>query len=68
LNPYLCGKQAKEGREMHKILAGKHEGKRPLGRHGCRLEGNIKMDVAETGWEAWSGFIWLMTGYSHRPL
>ena len=53
---------------MHKILAGKHEGKRPLGRHGCRLEGNIKMDVAETGWEAWSGFIWLMTGYSHRPL
>jgi len=50
------------------MLARKHEGTRPLGRHGCRLEDNIKMNVRETGWEAWGGFIWLMTGCSHRLL
>ena len=31
--------------------------KRPLGRPGCRREGNIKTDLQETGWEACAGFI-----------
>ena len=38
-----------EGRGVHKILVGKPEGKRPLGRPRRRWEGNIKMDLKETG-------------------
>ena len=34
---------------MHKVLVGKLEGKRPLGRPRCRLEDNIKMDLEEVG-------------------
>ena len=34
---------------MHKILVGKPEGKRPLGRRRRRLEENIKMDLQEVG-------------------
>jgi hypothetical protein len=32
-----------------RILIGKPEGKRPLGRLRCRLENDIKMDLRETG-------------------
>ena len=38
-----------EGRGVHKVLVGKPEGKRPLGRPRCRLEDNIKMDLQEVG-------------------
>ena len=38
-----------EGRGVHKVLAGKPEGKRPLGRPRCRWEDNIKMDLQEVG-------------------
>jgi hypothetical protein len=31
-------------------LVGKPDGKRPLGRLGCRWEDNIKMDLQEVGW------------------
>ena len=34
---------------MHRVLVGKPEGKRPLGRPRCRWEGNIKMDFQEVG-------------------
>ena len=34
---------------MHKILVGKPEGKRPLGRPRRRWEGNIKIDLQEVG-------------------
>ena len=34
---------------MHKILVGKPEGKRQLGRPRHRLEDNIKMDLEEVG-------------------
>ena len=34
-----------EGRGVHKVLVGKTEGKRPLGRPICRWEDNIKMDL-----------------------
>ena len=34
---------------MHKVLVGKPEGKRPLGRPRRRLEDNIKMDLQEVG-------------------
>ena len=38
-----------EGRVGHKILVGKPEGKRPLGRPRRRWEYNIKMDLQEVG-------------------
>jgi len=38
-----------EGRGVHKVLVGKPEGKRPLGRPRCRWEDNIKMDLQESG-------------------
>ena len=34
---------------MHRILVGKPEGKRPLGRPRRRWEDNIKMDLREVG-------------------
>jgi hypothetical protein len=34
---------------VHRVLVGKPEGKRPLGIHRCRWEGNIKMDLQEVG-------------------
>jgi hypothetical protein len=36
-------------RSAYKILVGKPEGKRPLRRHRCRWEDNIKMDLGEVG-------------------
>ena len=38
-----------EGRGVHKVLVGKPEGKRPLGRPSRRWEDNIKMDLEEVG-------------------
>ena len=36
-------------REVHRVLVGKPEGKRPLGRPRRRWEDNIKMDLQEVG-------------------
>ena len=38
-----------EGRGVHRVLVGKPEGKRPLGRPRRRWEDNIKMDLQELG-------------------
>ena len=38
-----------EGRGMHKVLVGKPERKRPLGRPRRRWKDNIKMDLQEVG-------------------
>jgi hypothetical protein len=38
-----------EGRGVHRVLLGKPEGKRPLGRPRRRWEYNIKMDLQEMG-------------------
>ena len=38
-----------EGRGVHKVLVGKPEGKRPVGRPRRRWEDNIKMDLEEVG-------------------
>jgi hypothetical protein len=40
-----------EMRNAYKILVGKPEGKRSLGRCQRRQEANIKMDLKETGYE-----------------
>ena len=38
-----------EGRGVHRVLVGKSEGKRPMGRPRRRWEDNIKMDLREVG-------------------
>ena len=38
-----------QGRGVYKVLVGKPEGKRPLGRPRRRWEDNIKMDLQEVG-------------------
>jgi len=38
-----------ERRGVYRVLVGKLEGKRPLGRHRLRWEYNIKMDLQEVG-------------------
>jgi hypothetical protein len=48
-----------EGRGAYRVLAGRPEGRRPLGRPRHRWEDNIKMDLQEVGWGAWTGLIWL---------
>ena len=38
-----------ERRGVYRVLVGKPEGKRPMGRPTCRLEDNIKVDLQEVG-------------------
>ena len=38
-----------EDRVVYRMLVGKPEGRRPLGRPGRRWEDNIKMDLQEVG-------------------
>jgi hypothetical protein len=39
-----------EDRKVHKVLVGKSEGKRPLGRPRHRWEDGIRMDLRKIGW------------------
>ena len=39
-----------EGRGVYRVLVGKPEGKRPLGKLRCRWEDNIEMDLQEVRW------------------
>ena len=38
-----------QGRGVYRVLVGKPEGKRPMGRPRCRWEDNIMMDLKEVG-------------------
>jgi hypothetical protein len=49
--------RVEEGRGAYRILVGIPEGMRLLRTPRRRLEDNIKMDVQEVGWGAWSGLI-----------
>jgi hypothetical protein len=40
-----------ETRNAYRILVGKPEGKRPLGRPRRRWVDNLKMDLGEIGWD-----------------
>ena len=42
-----------EGRVVHRVLVGKPEGKRPLGRPRRRWEDKIKKDLQEVGGSCW---------------
>jgi hypothetical protein len=53
-----------EERKVYKVLVGKAEGKRPLGRPRRRWEDGIRMDLREIGLGMWIGFDWLRTGTS----
>ena len=45
---------------MYRVLVGKPEGKRPLGRPRRKWEYNIKMDLEEVGYGVCTGLIWLI--------
>jgi hypothetical protein len=45
-----------EERKLYKVLVGKPEGKRPLGRPRRRWEDGIRMDLREI---AWRGVDWI---------
>jgi hypothetical protein len=45
-----------EKSNAYRILVGKPEGKRTLGRQRCRWVDNIKMDLIEIGW---GGMDWI---------
>ena len=67
-----------EGRGVHRVLLGKPEGKRPLGRPRRRWEDNIKMDLQEVGghygdwmelaqdWERWRALVNTVTNVRVR--
>jgi hypothetical protein len=54
-----------EKRNACRILVGKPEGKRPLGRPRRRWVDNIKIDLREIRWD---GLIWLRIGTSRGLL
>jgi hypothetical protein len=49
-------------RVSYRILMGRHEGRRPLGRPNNRWEDNIKMGLQEVGGRTWNRLIWLRIG------
>jgi hypothetical protein len=51
---WTCGTHG-EGRGAYRVLVGRTEGKRPLGRPRRRWEENFKMDLGEIGidWANW---------------
>jgi len=51
-----------EGRGVHRVLVGKPEGKRPLGRPRHRLEDDINMDLQKVGGGLGTGWSWLRIG------
>jgi transposase len=55
-----------EKRNAYRIVVGKQEGKRQLGRPRCRWVDNIKMHLRDMGWDGvdWIGLIWLRIGTS----
>jgi len=57
-----------ERRGVYRVLVGKPEGKRPLGKPRRRWVGNIKMDLQNVQCEAWTGSMWLRIGTGCRHL
>ena len=51
-----------EGRGVYRVLVGKPEGKRPLGRPRRRSENNMKMDLQEVRGGLRTGWSWLRIG------
>jgi hypothetical protein len=51
-----------ERRDAYRVLVGKREERRPLGRPRRRWKDNIKMYLRQIGWEAWTESIRIKTG------
>ena len=51
-----------QGRGVYRVLVGKPEGKRPLGRPRRRWEDNIKMDLQDVGGGLGTECSWLRIG------
>jgi len=49
-------------------FGGEPEGMRPLGRLRDRWMYNIKVDLNGTGWDVWTGLIWLRIGAVYRKM
>jgi hypothetical protein len=49
-------------RGLCRVLVGKPEGRRPLGRPRCRSDANMWMDLSEVGCGVWTGLGWLGIG------
>jgi len=47
---------------VYRVLVGKSEGKRPLGRPRHKWEDNIKIDLQEVGCRVWTEWSWLRIG------
>jgi len=46
-------------RDAYRVLVGRPQGKRSLGRHRCRWKDNIKIELGEVRWGSWTGLLWL---------
>lgn len=57
-----CYTYGGESKVVYSVLLGKHERKRPLGKHRHRWKGNITMDIPEGGCEALTRSMWLSAG------
>ena len=57
-----------ERRGLYRVLVGKPEKKRALGRPRHRWEDNIKMDLQKVRWDTWNELIWLSIGTGNRLL
>ena len=57
-----------ETRDAYRVLVGKPEGKKPLGRLRCRQEDNINVDLQKVEWGAWTGLSWFRVGRGGRLL
>jgi hypothetical protein len=57
----MAGHVARVGEErtVYRVLVGKQERKRLLGRPRRRWEDGIRMDLGDIGWGVWIGFGWL---------
>jgi hypothetical protein len=51
-----------EKRNAYRLLVGKPEGNRPLGRPRRRWVNDIRMDLGEVRWVMWAGLVWLRIG------
>jgi hypothetical protein len=56
------------GRGLYRILVGKREGNRLLGRPRRRREDNIRMDLEDGGCGVWTGLSWLRIGTGGKHL
>jgi len=55
-------------RKVYRVLVGRPEGKRPLGRPRRRQNNNINVSLQEMRWGAWTGLLELSTGTGGKLL